>query len=106
LQTIKGSTSAINIRRLALAGVVILGLAGCSGGSNPTDLCTDAIAAKLGDKFKDVQITENIESPIAVDISGIYAGGGSFGCGLSRNPLKLETALVFPFDGPIIDASP
>lgn len=89
-------------------GVSLLALAltGCSSGGDPESVCTDAIAEHLGEVFTDVQITESIETPVAVDVRGTYAGGGGFACGLSLHPVTLEQALVFPFDGPMITVEP
>ncbi|WP_104081350.1 hypothetical protein [Cryobacterium sp. Y11] len=81
---------------------LVIALVGCSGGDDPASVCTDAIADRMGAVFTDVQITENIETPVAADVRGTYAGGGGFACGLSLHPLALEQALVFPFDGPTI----
>ncbi|TFD19988.1 hypothetical protein [Cryobacterium sp. TMT2-23] len=88
------------------AAALVLALTGCSGGSDPASVCTDAIAEHMGEVFTDVQITENIETPVAADVQGTYAGGGGFACGLSLHPLTLEQALVFPFDGPTITVEP
>lgn len=85
---------------------LVIALAGCSGGGDPVTVCTDAITEHMGAVFTDVQITENIETPIAVDVRGTYAHGGGFGCGLSLNPLTLEQAIVFPFDGNPITVVP
>ncbi|TFD35649.1 hypothetical protein E3T37_15145 [Cryobacterium sp. TMT2-10] len=88
------------------AAALVIALAGCSGGGTPESVCTDAIAERMGAVFTDVKVTENIETPVAADIQGTYAGGGGFACGLSLHPLALEQALVFPFDGPTITVEP
>jgi hypothetical protein len=85
---------------------VVFALTGCSGGVTPAEMCTRAIEEQLGAAFTDVQITKNIETTRAVDIQGTYAGGGGFACGMSLDPLTLEQALVFPFDGPTITVEP
>lgn len=65
---------------------------------SPGQACVALLEENYSGAFANPTVTETVDNAIASDVTGRF-DGGTFACGLSKDPLKVENAIIFPRGG-------
>lgn len=65
---------------------------------SPGQACVAHLEENYSGAFANPTVTETVDNAIASDVTGRF-DGGTFACGLSKDPLKVENAIIFPRGG-------
>lgn len=100
-----GGLSLTGIGCLAIIVVPLVGfgiwLATGKPGS-PEQVCVAHLEENYSGAFENPTVTNTVDNAIASDVTGRF-DGGTFSCALSKDPLNVENAIIFPRGGdPIV----